>query len=442
MAVDTSPLAHPPGWRTGTLLNTGSPQELESTHWRPDALGESLGWMELRTIRNSQSTIRLMIVAGEASGDKHGAKLVAALRAEHPEIAWEFFGAGGDEMRAAGVETLVDAREVAIMGALEVARALPKFLRVFRHLRAAAQQRQPQLVILIDWPEFNLRLAKKLKRDGQRIVYYISPQIWAWRRYRIHAIKRDVERMLVILPFEKEFYEQHGVEVDYVGHPLLDSVRVTCSRAEFCEHHQLNPLQPLIALLPGSRHSELKYILPPLLEAAQLLRQTQPTWQFVLPLARTLAQAELAAAVQAVPTLKLVEQDTYNAVAAADLAVVASGTATLETAILGTPLIIVYRASQLNWRIFKPLIQVPYVGMPNLIAGRQIVPELLQTELNGPCLAQELQLLLTAPARLQQMRRELADVRAQLGAAQASQRAAQHITQLLFPALPEKSPSA
>jgi lipid-A-disaccharide synthase len=387
--------------------------------------------MEQSAASNAPSTIRLLIVAGEASGDKHGAKLVAALRAEHPGIEWEFFGAGGDEMRAAGVETLVDAREVAIMGALEIAKALPKFLRVFRRLRAAAQQRQPQLVILIDWPEFNLRLAKKLKRDGQRIVYYISPQIWAWRRYRIHAIKRDVERMLVILPFEKEFYERHGVEVEYVGHPLLDSVRITSTRTEFCERHQLNPQQPLIALLPGSRHSELKYILPPLLEAVQLLTRARPAWQFVLPLARTFGREELTARLAAVPALKLIEHDTYNTVAAADLAVVASGTATLETAILGTPVIIVYRASQLNWRIFKPLIQVPFVGMPNLIAGRQIVPELLQTDLTGPRLAQEIQTLLEDKAQLQQIRHALAEVRAQLGAAQASQRAARHIGELL-----------
>jgi lipid-A-disaccharide synthase len=380
------------------------------------------------------SAIPIMLVAGEASGDKHGAKLVAALRAERPDLTWEFFGAGGDEMRAAGVETLVDAREVAIMGALEVAKALPKFLRVFRRLRAAAQQRQPHLVILIDWPEFNLRLAKKLKRAGQRVVYYISPQVWAWRRYRLHAIKRDVERMLVILPFEKDFYQCHGVKVDYVGHPLLDSVRVTSTRAEFCERHQLDPRRPMIALLPGSRHSELKYILPPLLDAVRVLNRQQPTWQFVLPLARTFARAELAAELQALPALKLIEHDTYNAVAAADLAVVASGTATLETAILGTPLVIVYRASQLNWRLFKPLIQVPFVGMPNLIAGRQIVPELLQRELNGPRLAQEVMTLLENPARLEEIRQHLLAVRAKLGAAQASQRAAQQICALLFPA--------
>ncbi len=379
----------------------------------------------------TRSSIRLMIVAGEASGDKHGAKLAAALRALRPDLQFEFFGAGGDDMRAAGVETLVDAREVAIMGALEVARALPKFLRVFRRLRTAANERRPALVVLLDWPEFNLRLAKKLRRAGHRVVYYISPQIWAWRSYRIHGIKRDVERMLVILPFEQDYYRRHGVEVDYVGHPLLDSVRVTSDRAAFCARHQLDAARPLIALLPGSRHSEMRHILPPLLAAARELQTSHPAWQCVLPLAKTFAREEISVQLSALTNLRLVEHDTYNAVAAADLAVVASGTATLETAIIGTPLIVVYRASQLNWRIFRPLINVPFVGMPNLIAGREIAPELLQDALNGENLAQQIVALLADQARLTQMRADLAEVREKLGAANASERAAQKVLALL-----------
>jgi lipid-A-disaccharide synthase len=371
-----------------------------------------------------------MIVAGEASGDKHGAKLVAALRAASPDLQFDFFGAGGDEMRQAGVETLVDAREVAIMGAPEVAKALPKFLRVFRRLRDAANERRPRLVVLIDWPEFNLRLAKKLRRDGHRVVYYISPQIWAWRGYRINAVKRYVEKMLVILPFEKDFYQRHGVEVDYVGHPLLDSVRVTATRDEFCLRHQLDPSRPIIALLPGSRHSEIKYILPPLLEAAGLLNQSHPQLQFIIPAARTFAPDEVAARIGPVKA-QLIEHDTYNAIAAAALAVVASGTATLETAIIGSPLIIVYRASSLNWRIFRPLINTPFVGMPNLIAGREIAPELLQDELNGERLAKLIVEFLNDPARLERSRADLAEVRKKLGEARASERAAGKILELL-----------
>src|SRR5262245_56289014 len=301
------------------------------------------------------SPLPIMIVAGEASGDKHGAKLVSALRAMRPQTRFEFFGAGGDEMRQAGVETLVDAREMAIMGALEVARALPNFLRVFRRLSDAANKRRPRLVILIDWPEFNLRLARRLKRDGHRVVYYISPQIWAWRSYRIHAVKRYVERMLVILPFEKDYYEHAGAEVDYVGHPLLDSVRVTAPRGVFRARHGLDQLNPVIALLPGSRHSEMKHILPPMVEAAGLLSRSHPHFQFILPLARTFEPNSIALKIGPA-RLRVIEHDTYNAIAASDLTVVASGTATLEAAIIGTPLIVVYRASWLNWLIFRPLI--------------------------------------------------------------------------------------
>ncbi len=379
-------------------------------------------------IRNPQSAIPLLLVAGEASGDKHGAKLVSALRALRPEWSFEFFGAGGDEMRAVGVETLVDSREVAIMGALEVAKALPKFLRVFKRLRESANERKPALVVLIDWPEFNLRLAKKLHRDGHRVVYYISPQLWAWRSYRVNIVKRFIERMLVILPFEKEYYEGHGVEVDYVGHPLLDSVRVTKSKEAFCAEYGLDAGRPMVALLPGSRHTELKYILPPLLDAARLLEASAPEVQCILPLAGTFHREEVAGAPAG---LRIVERDTYNAVAAADLAAVASGTATLETAILGTPLIVVYRASSLNWRIFHPMINVPYVGMPNLIAGREIAPELLQDALTGEQLSRTILAFLRNPARLAQARADMQEVKAKLGRAQASQRAAERIVGLI-----------
>ncbi|MBO0857471.1 MAG: lipid-A-disaccharide synthase [Chloracidobacterium sp.] len=382
------------------------------------------------------SPLSLMIVAGEASGDKHGAKLVSALRVLRPGMRFEFFGAGGDEMRQAGVETLVDAREVAIMGAIEIARAMPKLLRVFRRLSDAANQRRPRLVILLDWPEFNLRMARRLKRDGHHVVYYISPQIWAWRSYRIHAVKRYVEKMLVILPFEKDYYERAGVKVDYVGHPLLDSVRVMATREEFRARHGLDQMNPVVALLPGSRNSEMKYILPPMVEAAQLLNRSHPHFQFILPLARTFELNEISSQISQISQigpskLRVIEQETYNAIAAADLSVVASGTATLETAIIGSPLIVVYRASQLNWRIFHPLINTPFVGMPNLIAGKEIAPELLQNDLNGKKLAKLIVEFLSDPERLRRSREDLSEVRKKLGEANASERAANMILDLI-----------
>ncbi len=379
--------------------------------------------------KTQNAKLILMIVAGEASGDKHAAHLVQALRASHPDTQFEFFGSGGDEMRAAGVDTLVDVRELAIMGALEIAAALPKFLRVFRSLRNEANRRKPDAIILVDWPEFNLRLAKKLKCDRQRIFYYISPQVWAWRSYRVQQIKRDVERMLVILPFEKEYYERQGVQVDYVGHPLLDSVRVTTSRAEFCQKYQLDPTRPIIALLPGSRRKEVHYIFPPMLDAVRGLNISRPDWQFIFAKASTISQGE--AEISAGVKLTVIENDTYNAVAAADLAVVASGTATLETTIIGTPLIICYRASNLNWKLFTPFIKVPFVGMPNLIAGREIAPELLQDNFTGEKLTSQLATFIGQPERLAQAHADLSEVRAKLGAAKASERAAQVIWESL-----------
>ena len=372
-----------------------------------------------------------MIVAGEASGDKHGAHLVVSLKSLRPDLKFDFFGTGGHEMRAAGVDTMVDVSEVAIMGILEVARSISKFLRLFGQLRDAARQRNPTLVILIDWPEFNLRLAKKLKGDAHRVIYYISPQVWAWRSYRIEAIKRYVEKMLVILPFEKEYYIRNGVQVDYVGHPLLDSVSVTSSRVEFCSRYQLDPANPIIAILPGSRRSELKYILPPLLKAAELLTQSQAHLQFVLPLAKTISREELLGQTGSSKNIRFIENDTYNTLAAAELAVVASGTATLETAIIGTPMIIVYRASSLNWQLFRPLINVPYVGMPNLIAGREIAPELLQNDLNPQKLVRLITDMLDDPSRLSRLRANLAGVRKNLGESNASERAALRILDLL-----------
>src|SRR5215470_750540 len=217
-------------------------------------------------------TVILMIVAGEASGDKHGAALARSLGQLYPDTRFEMFGSGGDEMRAAGVETLVDARDVAIIGIPEIVRAFGRLYRAYRALVEAARKRRPHAVVLIDWPDFNMRLSRRLRRDGFKIVYYISPQVWAWRRYRVNAIRRDVDRMLVILPFEKDFYRSEGVEVEYVGHPLVESVRVTAARDEFSRRHRLDPARPFIALLPGSRKKEIHYHLPAMLDGAKRLR--------------------------------------------------------------------------------------------------------------------------------------------------------------------------
>ena len=384
-----------------------------------------------------------MIVAGEASGDKHGAALASALRQIRPDVEFEMFGAGGDEMRAAGVETLVDAREVAIIGIPEIARALGKFYRAYKKLLNAARERRPSVIVLIDWPDFNMRLARSLHPEGFKIVYYISPQVWAWRRYRVRALGRDVDRMLVILPFEEEFYKNAGIEVEYVGHPLAEAVRATATREEFVAKYDLDLARPIIALLPGSRHKEIHYHLPAMLDAAKRLqiektavihktaksqisnlesritnRQSEiHNPQFVLPLANTVSRAQVEAIInEAGVEIQIAERDTYNALIHAEFAIVASGTATVEAALADTPMVIIYRGSELNWRLIRPLIKLDTFGMVNLIAGRRIVPELMQRDATGERIAREVHALLSDQARLDEMRQGLQQVRERLRA--------------------------
>jgi lipid-A-disaccharide synthase len=364
-----------------------------------------------------------MIVAGEASGDRHGAALARALVRLYPERKFEMFGSGGEEMRAAGVETLVDAREVAIIGIPEIIRAFGKLYGAYRKLLRSARERRPGAVVLIDWPDFNLRLARRLHREGFRVIYYISPQVWAWRRYRVRAIRRDVDQMLVILPFEEEFYEGEGVGVEYVGHPLVEIARATLARDEFFNKYGLDSTRSLIALLPGSRRKEIHYHLPAMLEAAHRLRsEKHATAQFVIPLASTVDRRQVEMIVRdSVPSgsidMALIERDTYNALAHSEIAVVASGTATVEAALLGTPMVVVYRGSELNWRLIRPLIKLDTFGMVNLIAGRRVVPELMQKEVTGERIAGEVMTILNDADRISRMKRELAQVRERLASA-------------------------
>lgn len=395
--------------------------------------------------------LKIMIIAGEASGDKHGAALARSLRQIYPGTEFELFGSGGDEMRAAGVETLVDAREVAIIGIPEIARALGRLYRAYRRLLGEARRRRPSAVVLIDWPDFNLRLARKLHRDGFKIVYYISPQVWAWRRYRTRAIRRDVDRMLVILPFEEEFYKSAGIEVEYVGHPLAEAVRPSATRDEFTSRHGLDRSRPIVALLPGSRQKEVHYHLPVMLDAAKRLRvaETPPAHQplnaesrvsrlqfqidianprdpqFVVPLATTIARGQVEAIIEEANVkrdieITIVERDTYDALEYAEFAVVASGTATVEAALAGTPMVIIYRGSELNWRLIRPLIHLDTFGMVNLIAGRRVVPELMQKDATGERIAAEVRAIVSDAARLSRMRRDLQEVRERLRAGGAA----------------------
>jgi lipid-A-disaccharide synthase len=373
-------------------------------------------------------SIKLMIVAGEPSGDAHSAALVRALRELAPGFDFEFFGATGQMMRAQGVDTIVNSDSLAIMGILEVGRVLPRFIRAFTTLKTAAKLRQPDAVILVDWPEFNLRLATSLRRQGRKIIYYISPQLWAWRPRRVKNVKRDIDLLLSILPFEAEWYKERGVgHVEYVGHPLSGEVKARLSRDEFCKQHGLDPSRPIISLLPGSRHKELVRILPPMIDAVEVIFQKRNDVQFLLVVAPSRSSEEVQ---DIVPDLDarvlVVQQQTRDALAACDVAAVASGTATLEAALLGTPMVIVYKESAVNWHTLGRLIKVEHFGLVNLVAGNRVATELMQEEFQGERLAEEL-LNLLEPGVNRSQRESLKMVAQQLGEDGASQRAAQAI---------------
>ena len=367
-----------------------------------------------------------MIVAGEPSGDAHAAALVRALR-ERADV--DFFGATGPVMRDAGVETIVNSDDLAIMGIVEVGRVFRKFLRAFRQLKAAASERSPDAVILVDWPEFNLRLASTLHRRGLKVIYYISPQLWAWRPRRVNNIKRDVDLLLSILPFEVEWYKARQVEhVEFVGHPLAGAVKARYGREEFCRRNGLDHLRPIVSFLPGSRIKELQRILPPMIEAIEQLRTARPEVQSVVVVApsRTVAEVQEITA----SDVKLIERQTREALGASDAAAVASGTATLEAALLETPMVVVYKESPINWHTLGRLITVEHYGLVNLVAGKEIARELMQDDLTANNLTNEITKLLE-PETNARMRACLKEISLKLGAPGGSQRAAALIVSFL-----------
>jgi lipid-A-disaccharide synthase len=385
---------------------------------------------------NSQ---RLMIVAGEASGDAHAASLVESLRAVEPETHFDFFGATGPLMRSAGVDSIVRSDDLSILGLMEIGGALPKFWRAYKLLKQAAFKRKPDAVILVDWPDFNLKLARALHRRGLKVIYYISPQLWAWRSYRARNIQRDVDLLISILPFEQDWYADRGInQVEYVGHPLAGEVHARFDRAEFCRQTRLDPKLPIVSLLPGSRRKEVERILPPMLEAAALISARHPEVQFVVVVAPSRTSEEVRAIVRAqratpepLPScLHIVSGQSREALAASDVAAIASGTATLEAALLGTPMVVVYKESWVNWNTLGRLITVDHYGLVNLVADERVATELMQDDLDGERLANEL-LLLLDKQRNEGARQRLREVANQLGDSGASQRAADVVLEAL-----------
>ncbi len=359
----------------------------------------------------------------------HGADVVRALRGFVPEVRVR--GIGGARLRQAGMEILVDTTAIATMGLLEARDRIAAVLRAYRQMRRLLVTAPPALLILIDFPEFNLALAGVAHRRGVPVLYYISPQVWAWRRGRVRKIARRVDRLAVVFPFETALYAATRVRAEFVGHPLLDRVRPTRTREETLARHGLDPRKRLIALLPGSRVKEIQLMLPAMAEAAARL-VARGDCQCVLALAETLSPADVAASMgeRSLPAT-VVRDDTYNLLEASDAALVASGTATLETALLGCPMVIVYRVSALTFALARRLVSVSHIGMPNLIAGRQIVPELIQRAATGVRMAEEAERFLDDVAYRRATVAALAELRGALGGGGAAQRVAAIAAEML-----------
>ncbi len=373
---------------------------------------------------------KIMLVAGEVSGDLHGAHLVEAIQKIDPEI--EFFGVGGERLKERGMRLSHHIRSLSVVGISEAFRKLRTVLQTLRRLKEAMEEERPNLLILIDYPEFNLRLAKIAKEKGIPVLYYISPQIWAWRSGRVKSIAERVKKMIVFFPFEVPLYQKAGVDVEWVGHPLLDIVRPSLRREDAFERFGIDPERKTIALLPGSRMEEVRRLLPPLISSAVDLQREIPYLQFVIPLAPGISEADLLPLLRntSLP-ITVVNGYNYDVMAISDLIITASGTATLEAAILQKPMVIVYRVSRLSYWVGRALIRVKHIGLVNLIAGQEIAKELLQDDVHPGNIVKEALRLLNDPHHYAKTVELLAGVRQRLGQPGAADRAARIVLSLL-----------
>jgi lipid-A-disaccharide synthase len=380
---------------------------------------------------------RILIVAGEASADRYGAKLVQQLRSLHRDDCVYFYGTGGDEMEAAGVHLYCHVRELAHIGAREALTSLRTYYRTYRRLVHKCVEAPPQAAVLLDFPDFNLRLAKKLKRLGIPVIYYISPQVWAWRSGRVRTIREYVDRMLVILPFEEEYYRERGIEVEFVGHPLLEDFRPDYNRDSFLKSLHLDPDRRTVAILAGSRRKEIDYILPVLLRAGQLLAQEIPV-QFVISAAPTVDADHIKSVLETTlrddpcrDLYRISSRNSRDILANSDFAFVKSGTSSLEAALIGVPFLIAYKISPLSWYVGSILIRSSMKGLVNLIAKERIVPELFQNEAEPQRLAQLALKYLGKTGEADAMRSQLARIREQLSTRCASATVAATVSRYL-----------
>ncbi len=371
----------------------------------------------------------ILIVAGEASGDLHGGALVRALRERRPEL--RFFGIGGDRMSESGVQLIRHVREMSFLGFFEVVRHLPFIRKVFGEIVGVMESRKPDLAVFIDYPGLNLKLALQAKKRNIPVVYYVSPQVWAWGRGRVPKIAERVDKMLVLFDFEEPIYREAGLDVVFTGHPLKDTVRPSQSRTEFFRNLDLDPEKPLLALLPGSRKQEVQRLLPVMTGAVRLLKQDIPGLQAVLAAAPTLPDQIYHPFTDGDDSVRTVRGRTYEVMSYSNAALVASGTATLETALSGTPMVILYRMAPLSYWIGRRLVRMPYIGLANIVAGKKVAPELLQNDAVPEKIRSAVLPYFRDKTLVESVRKEWVEVGRKLGPAGASGRAAEEILKTL-----------
>lgn len=370
----------------------------------------------------------ILIIAGEKSGETYGAGLIRQFKAIEPSS--RFFGIGGKRMEAEGVEILFPMENLAVVGIVEIVSQIPRIRKIFRRIHNEVKARNPKAAVLIDSPDFNLRLAKRLKKLDVPVLYYISPTVWAWRRGRLRAIKRNVSKMLLIFPFEEAIYKEEGIPARFVGHPILERIHVAFGREEFCRKYGLDSKKKLIVLLPGSRATEIRFHLPVLIQALEIMRSAWDA-QFVLVQADHLETDFYGRLVpEGLPGLTIIRQDAYEAMAAGDLILSACGTANLEAALLGTPLIAFYRLSPLTYIFGVKLVRIKNYSIVNILAGDRVVPELIQAAFTPDNLFREAKRILDSPDVRDAMKARFRDIRSSLGEAPASKNAALELDRL------------
>ncbi len=373
---------------------------------------------------------KVMIIAGEASGDLHGANLVGEVLKRDPSVA--FFGIGGSRMRDAGVHILVDAADMAVVGLVEVAAHFPTIYQAFSQMRKILRTDPPDLLVLIDYPDFNLRLAGVAKKAGVKVLYYISPQVWAWRVGRVKKIARVVDHMAVVFPFEVPFYEKENVPVTFVGHPLADAVHPFYSPNEARQRIGVDPLRKVVGLFPGSRRQEIRNLFPIILQSAALLKKRFPEIQFILPLASSLKRNDIDPFLESVDfPVSVIEGMTHDVIQVCDAIITVSGTVTLEIALLGIPMVIIYRVSPLTYMIGKRLIKVDHIGICNIVAGERVVKELIQDEARPDRIADEIEKIISDAKHNGSIRNKFKIMREKLGAGGCSARVADIALEML-----------